>query len=152
MAKAYLGLGTNLGDKEDNLRVAIREIEKRVGELVALSSFYTTEPCGFVSDHSFLNGVCCVDTTLSPVELLNETQQIEKELGRTQKSKNGIYCDRIIDIDILMYDTWKIETPELIIPHPLMLERRFVMEPLIEIAPDEIHPVTGKPLKEYLYN
>lgn len=150
MARVYLGLGSNLGDKETNLRAAVYEMEKRVGKLIALSAFYITEPCGFVSDHSFLNGVCCFDTALSPMELLEETQCIERDLGRTQKSVGGIYKDRMIDIDILLYDDLIMNTSRLTIPHPLMCERRFVMEPLVEIAPDEVHPVTGKLLKDYL--
>ena len=135
MHQVYLGLGTNLGDKEANLKAAIEEIRKRVGEIASLSAFYASEPWGFESDNSFLNAVCYVHTDLSPMELLSITQEIERELGRTKKSVGGIYSDRMIDIDILLYDDLRIHTPELTIPHPLMWERDFVMLPLHEIAP-----------------
>lgn len=150
MAKVYLGLGSNLGNREANLQAAVCEIEKRIGKLVSLSTFQITEPQGFISDNVFLNGACCVDTVLSPLEVLEKIQCIEKDLGRIQKSVNGIYSDRPIDIDILIYDKWIMESPKLTIPHPRMCERKFVIEPLIEIAPEEVHPITGKQLKEYL--
>ena len=136
MAEIYLGLGTNLGDKEANLNMAMDEIRKRIGEIVSLSAFYTTEPWGFESKHSFLNAVCCICTKFSPLEVLHLTQDIELLLGRLKKSVNGQYSDRPIDIDILLYDDLHIDTPELTIPHPLMWERDFVMIPLREIAPD----------------
>ena len=97
MAKVYLGLGTNLGDKEQNLRDAVQKIEEQVGEVVSLSAFYVTAPWGFASENSFLNAAACVETELSPLEVLQETQMIERELGRTKKSVNGIYSDRLID-------------------------------------------------------
>ena len=136
MHQVYLGLGANLGDKEANLKAAVEEINKRVGKVTSLSAFYITEPWGFVSECSFLNAVCCVSTSLSPFELLTVTQDIERMIGRLKKSVNGIYSDRLIDIDILLYDDLQLTTPELTIPHPLMLERAFVMTPLAEIAPD----------------
>ncbi len=135
MHQVYLGLGTNLGDKEANLKAAIEEIRKRVGEIISLSAFYASEPWGFESENSFLNAVCCVMSDFSPMEILSITQQIERELGRKTKSVGGIYSDRMIDIDILLYDDLQIHTPELTIPHPLMWERDFVMIPLREIAP-----------------
>ena len=104
MAKVYLGLGTNLGDKEQNLRDAVQKIEEQVGEVVSLSAFYVTAPWGFASENSFLNAAACVETELSPLEVLQETQMIERELGRTKKSVNGIYSDRLIDIDLLLYE------------------------------------------------
>ena len=136
MHQVYLGLGTNLGDKEANLKAAIEEIRKRVGEVTSLSAFHASEPWGFESENSFLNAVCCVHTDLSPMETLRTTQEIERSLGRLKKSVNGIYSDRMIDIDILLYDDLHIQTPELTIPHPLMWQRDFVMIPLREIAPD----------------
>ena len=135
MHQVYLGLGTNLGDKEANLKAAIEEIRKRVGEIVSLSAFYASEPWGFESENSFLNAVCCVMSDFSPMEILSITQQIERELGRKTKSVGGIYSDRMIDIDILLYYDLQIHTPELTIPHPLMWKRDFVMIPLREIAP-----------------
>lgn len=150
MHKVYLGLGTNLGDKEKNLRAAIQEIEERIGNVFSLSAFYATEPWGFESGNTFLNAACGVDTPLSPMEVLKETQRIERELGRTKKSIGGIYTDRLIDIDLLLFDDVVSEDPILTIPHPLMCERLFVMEPLAEIAPEVIHPLTRKKIKEYL--
>ena len=148
MATVYLGLGTNLGDKEANLRTAIYKLQERIGKQVSLSSFYETAPWGFESDHSFLNAAIGLETNLHPIEILHITQEIEKELGRTKKSVNGSYSDRLIDIDILLYDTLVLQTPELTIPHPLMTERDFVMNPLIEIAGNVIHPTRQKTLSE----
>lgn len=148
MATVYLGLGTNLGNKEANLRTAIYKLQERIGKQVSLSSFYETAPWGFESDHSFLNAAIGLETSLSPIEILHITQDIEKELGRTKKSVNGSYSDRLIDIDILLYDTLVLQTPELTIPHPLMTERDFVMKPLIEIAGNVIHPTRQKTLSE----
>lgn len=143
MAIAYLALGTNIGNKRRNMITAAALLAERVGDVLALSGFYETEPWGFQSVHTFLNAALQLETALSPLELLKATQQIELEMGRTEKS-NGVYHDRIIDIDILLYDDLILQTPELTLPHPLMHERRFVMEPLSEIAPNVIHPVFGK--------
>ena len=155
MAKVYLGLGTNLGDKEQNLRDAVQKIEEQVGKVVSLSAFYVTAPWGFSSDNSFLNAAVCVDTELAPIDVLQRTQAIEQELGRTKKSVNGIYSDRLIDIDLLLYGDLILSTTspsgaKLILPHPLMAERDFVMKPLAEIAPGLVHPVLGKTMKELL--
>ena len=138
--RVYLGLGTNLGDKESNLHVAVRKINERIGEVTA--------PWGFSSENSFLNAACCVESVLPPLDILRETQEIERELGRMKKSAGGNYSDRLIDIDILLYGDLILHTPELEIPHPLMTERRFVMDPLAEIASDVVHPVLGKRLGE----
>lgn len=129
----YLGLGTNLGDKRKNLNDAIRMLENQVGEVEKVSSVIETEPEGFKSDNMFLNAVVKVRTALSPFEILNITQDVEKSLGRKEKSSNGIYHDRVIDIDILLYDDINISTPRLVIPHPRMTQREFVMTPLTEI-------------------
>lgn len=148
--QVFLGLGSNLGDKEANLRAAIYEIEKRIGKVISLSAFYTTEPWGFTSENTFVNAVCKVDTSFLPMEVLQITQAIEKDLGRIQKSVHGNYSDRSMDIDILLYDDIILHTDQLTIPHPLMCERKFVLEPLVEITPELIHPITGKTFKEYL--
>ena len=140
MAIAYLGLGTNVGNKRRNMITAAALLAERVGDILALSGFYETEPWGFESENFFLNAAVKLKTSFSPLELLQITQQIEKELGRAEKS-NGVYHDRIIDIDILLYDDEVLQTPELTLPHPLMLERKFVMDPLAEIAPFVVHPV-----------
>ncbi|WP_321439075.1 2-amino-4-hydroxy-6-hydroxymethyldihydropteridine diphosphokinase [uncultured Bacteroides sp.] len=144
MATVYFGLGTNLGDKERNLRLAIDKIEERIGRVISQSAFYASEPWGFESTNSFLNAVICAETSLSPFQLLEETQLIEKEIGRNKKSVGGIYNDRLIDIDTLLYDDLILHTENLDIPHSLMTERPFVMRPLCEIAPELIIPETGK--------
>ena len=139
MHTVYLSLGTNLGDKEHNLVSAIKEIERRIGPVRAQSAFLTTEPWGFKSENTFLNAAVRVETKLSPNALLRVTQQIEREMGRTQKSSvdpqqsKVVYHDRIIDIDILLYDDLHINTKKLTIPHPHMHERDFVLIPLKEI-------------------
>lgn len=145
MAIAYLALGTNIGNKRRNMITAAALLAERVGDVLALSGFYETEPWGFQSENTFLNAALQLETALSPLELLKATQEIEIEMGRTQKS-NGAYHDRIIDIDILLYDDLVMQTPELTLPHPLMHERLFVMGPLAEIAPNVIHPVFKKPV------
>lgn len=148
--KVYLGLGTNLGDKEGNLRIALQKIEERIGNLVSLSAFYATAPWGFSSDNSFLNAVLCADTDLAPMEVLRMTQAIEREMGRVHKSVNGLYSDRVIDIDLLIYEDLVLCSDELTLPHPLMAGRRFVMEPLAEIAPGVVHPLLRRTMKELL--
>ena len=129
----YLGLGSNLGDKEENIRKAIELIGLRVGLVARLSSLITTEPWGFESDNQFVNAAVLCMTELSPREVLRATQKIEREMGRSNKSVGGNYSDRIIDIDILLYDELRVDEPDLQIPHPLMLKREFVMNPLREI-------------------
>lgn len=140
MAIAYLGLGTNIGNKRRNMITAAALLAERVGDILALSGFYETEPWGFASENFFLNAAVKLKTSLSPLELLQITQQIEKELGRVEKS-NGVYHDRVIDIDILLYEDEVLQIPGLTLPHPLMHEREFVMDPLSEIAPFVVHPV-----------
>ena len=155
MAKVYVGLGTNLGDKEQNLRDAVQKIEEQVGKVISLSAFYVTAPWGFTSENSFLNAAACVETELSPLNVLQKTQAIERELGRMKKSIHGVYSDRLIDIDLLMYEdlVLSVTSPtgaELNLPHPLMTERDFVMKPLAEIAPELVHPVLGKTMRELI--
>ena len=140
MAIAYLGLGTYVGYTRRNMITAAALLAERVGDILALSGFYETEPWGFESENFFLNAAVKLKTSFSPLEVLQITQQIEKELGRTEKS-NGVYHDRIIDIDILLYGDEVLQIPELTLPHPLMHERKFVMDPLAEIAPFVVHPV-----------
>lgn len=137
----YFSLGSNLGNRQEILEQAFTLLNKRIGNLVSRSSFFETEPWGFTSAHPFLNACCLCITELTPEEVQNETQQIEKELGRKQKSHKGVYHDRPIDIDLLLCDDEIIESPELTVPHRLMHKRLFVLEPLKEIAPDVIHPV-----------
>ena len=136
-ASLYLSLGSNLGDRAEMLHRAIALIQERVGAVQRVSSFIETEPWGFESEHPFLNAALMVRTKLSPIECLEATQQIERELGRKRKSRNGVYHDRPIDIDLLMYDDLTLSTPKLTLPHPRMQERDFVMIPLREILPSK---------------
>lgn len=147
MAKAYIGLGTNIGNKRRNLITAAALLAERAGDVLSISSFYETEPWGFESDNTFLNAALLLETELEPLQLLSLTQEIEKEMGRTQKS-DGAYHDRIIDFDILLYDLCVINEAALVVPHPLMHKRQFVMEPLAEIAPMLVHPVLNKTMLE----
>ena len=133
----YLGLGTNLGDKEGNIREAIRRIGELIGEVDRQSTFLVSEPWGFESENTFVNAAIRCSTELEPMEVLVRTQEIERAMGRTQKSVDGQYYDRIIDIDILMYDNLHIDTKTLKLPHPLMNERDFVMIPLEEVLIDK---------------
>ena len=143
MATVYLSLGTNLGNRRKNLITASALLAERAGDVLALSGFYETEPWGFETGNLFLNAALKLITGLSPEALLEVTQQIERDLGRLQKS-NGTYHDRLIDIDILLYDELVLRTDTLILPHPFMHERAFVMNPLSEIAPMLMHPVLNK--------
>ena len=140
--QVFLGLGSNLGDRQAYLTQAISLIAKKVGRVVRQSSFIETEPWGFASDNKFLNGVVLCETTKSPREVLRLTQQIERDMGRKRKSQisklqTPTYSDRPIDIDILLYDDLTVDEPDLKIPHPLMYERDFVMKPLAEIRKEE---------------
>ena len=136
--EVYLGLGSNLGDREAVLLQAIKLIDERVGQVLRHSSFIETEPWGFESTNRFLNAAVCCETTLTPREVLQVTQQIERDLGKrkrhaTKRQKEINYQDRPIDIDILLYDDLIVDEPDLKIPHPLMHQREFVMRPLNEI-------------------
>ena len=138
--RIYFGIGTNLGDREGNLREAIRLLDERVGQQLACSSVYRSAPMGLVSDKQFANVVIAYETTYSLEELLLITQQIERELGRKEKSVNGIYHDRVIDIDLLQATDKQLLAEQitytsdtLVIPHPRMQERDFVKIPLSEV-------------------
>lgn len=132
----YLSLGTNLGNRKAIMYEAITLIGEKIGTVIRQSSFHETEPWGFESPNLFLNACVCVSTSLAPRQLLEATQAIEKKMGRVKKSIDAQYTDRIIDIDILLYDKLNIDEPDLIIPHPLMDKREFVMVPLKEIWKD----------------
>ncbi|HLP04062.1 MAG TPA: 2-amino-4-hydroxy-6-hydroxymethyldihydropteridine diphosphokinase [Paludibacter sp.] len=147
MHQIYLGLGTNLGDKNKNLDAAIKALSHTIGKVVKVSSYHASEPWGFESMHSFLNAAACIESEFSPEEVLQLVKRIEKEAGRKRKSGNG-YEDRPIDIDILFYDDVIIDLPELKIPHPHIADRDFVLTPLSEIAPDLVHPVLKRKIKD----
>jgi len=166
--QVYLGLGSNLGEKEENILRAIALIGEQIGTVERQSALYYSEPWGFESANQFVNAVILVSTTLSPARLLRATQRIERQLGKTKAHAterftidhspltidhshgeadsslftlhSSLYKDRPIDIDILLYDDLHIDTPTLKIPHPLMQERDFVMVPLREVCPTYADP------------
>ncbi len=140
----YLSLGSNVGDRKANLETAIEKLGG-VGKVVALSSFYETEPVEFQQQPWFLNCAVKLETELMPRQLLGRILDIEQEMGRKRVQPKG---PRVIDIDILLFGTSVVETKGLTIPHPALHERRFVLEPLAEIAPDVRHPVTKKSARE----
>ena len=137
MHQVYLGLGSNLGNRRVLLKRAVRLIGERVGKVTRQSAFIETEPWGFESANKFLNAVILCETGMSPREVLEATQQIERDMGRQKMvhgtSSNRTYTDRPIDIDILLYDDLTVDEPDLKIPHPLMEQRDFVMIPLREV-------------------
>ncbi|MDP4203758.1 MAG: 2-amino-4-hydroxy-6-hydroxymethyldihydropteridine diphosphokinase [Bacteroidota bacterium] len=143
MSKVYLSLGSNLGDKQRNLRFAISEIEQRCGKVELCSSFYSTTPWGFDSDNEFVNIALSITTTLEPLALLHVLKHIEQDAGRQQKAKSG-YEDRPLDIDILFYDNSIIDSESLTVPHLRLHLRLFVLVPMNEIAPQLIHPIFHK--------
>lgn len=140
---AYLGLGSNLGNREANIDTALKYVSQRM-RMGKISSIYDTEPLGNINQPRFLNIACQVFTHLSPTGLLALAKGIEGKMGRRGKSGQP----RIIDIDILFYGETVLDTPDLTIPHPRIAERSFVLVPMTEIAPDLVHPVTGKTIKE----
>ena len=143
---AYLGLGSNMGDRKDNLDKALDYLSHRL-QVSQSSSIYETDPVGNTDQPRFLNMVCHVYTRMAPEGLLALAKGIESKLGRVPGKANA---PRPIDIDILLYDQQVVTTPELVIPHPRMAERAFVLVPLVEIAPALVHPVIGKTVRELL--
>ena len=138
----YLSLGSNIGEREQMLREAVRLIEQQIGNILRCSSFYYSEPWGFDSKHEFCNLCCALETAKSPLEVLRLTQAIERQLGRTKKSVNGHYADRTMDIDLIRtFDdegkeiiiNYQFSNSSLILPHPLWQQRDFVRIPLQEI-------------------
>ena len=146
---AYIALGSNLGDKEENLRRALELLEERGVEVVKVSTFICTEPYGVTDQPQFLNAVCQVRTSLEPLALLHTLLGIEQEMGRVRLRHWG---ERNIDLDLLLYEDVIMDTPELKLPHPDMQNRDFVLLPLAEIASEFIHPVLHKSIDELKEN
>jgi 2-amino-4-hydroxy-6-hydroxymethyldihydropteridine diphosphokinase len=144
LAVAYLGLGSNLGDREENLRQALALLSPKA-DVEKLSAIYETEPVGYKEQPLFLNLVCRIATDLPPDELLCFVKKIETEMGRIPSFPNA---PRILDIDILLYDNTIMETRNLTIPHPQLKDRAFVLMPLMEIAPNLIHPELNKTIAQ----
>ena len=142
----YLSLGSNIADRENHLRDAIHRLEA-IGRLCALSSIYETEPVEFTDQAWFLNCAVALETHAPPTDLMHQLLEIEQAMGRKRIQKKG---PRTIDIDILLCGDLVVNTPELTIPHPAMAERRFVLEPLAEIAPEARHPISKKTMRELL--
>ena len=147
MAVAYLILGSNIGNRFENLKAAIKLVNKHTGKITGQSSVYESEPWGFESTTSFMNQVIRIITHLNPELLLDQLIKTEEKLGRKRSNLKG-YESRIIDIDILFYDDKVINTVNLIIPHPRLHLRNFVLEPLAELIPDFIHPLMKKSMAE----
>ncbi|MBP3355830.1 MAG: 2-amino-4-hydroxy-6-hydroxymethyldihydropteridine diphosphokinase [Rikenellaceae bacterium] len=155
MARVVLVTGGNLGDMRPRLQTAQKLINDRIGAVMRCSHRYTSDAWGFDSADEFTNQVLVVDTDLAPEAVLFEVQKIERELGRDRRAEQAAkeasgarYCSRVIDIDILFYDNLVIDTPDLVIPHPLMQERDFVLRPLYELMKEFRHPVLGKTIGE----
>lgn len=141
-AEAYIALGSNLGDRADHLRLATAALHQ-LGRVEAVSSFYETDPVGNISQPDFLNAVAELTTALQPEELLAALLRIELEQGR-DRSSSPLKGPRTVDLDLLSYGDVVMETPSLTLPHPALAQRRFVLVPLVEIAPDWTHPSSGK--------
>lgn len=146
MAKAILITGGNLGSVAENLAAAREAVARNVGAIESSSSVRETEAWGFEASERFLNQVLVVSTSLSPEQVLEACQQIERQMGRVRKPESR-YCSRTMDIDLLFYDDRIIDSERLTIPHPRIAERDFVLAPLEEVLPDFVHPVSGKTIR-----
>lgn len=150
MARVYLGLGSNLGDRQAILDGAVKALDSCPGlSVLAVARYIETEPVGYLNQPKFLNSALAAETSLAPHELLYVIQDLERSFGRLRLFQWG---PRTLDIDILLYDDLVLNTVELTIPHPRLAEREFVLLPLAEIAPNVVVPNTAKTVKELLYN
>jgi len=147
-ALAYFSLGSNLGDRMGNLEVARSLMEEKMGRVEQVSKVYESSPWGFSSENPFYNCCLILSSGLKPADLMGKALQVEQELGRVRE-KSG-YSDRLIDIDLLLYEDLVLNQPDLILPHPRMEMRKFVLLPLVELAPSLIHPVSGHTMAELL--
>ena len=144
MATAYIGVGSNLGDRMATLRSAVKRLET-LGRITGVSSLFETEPVGYLEQPHFLNAVVALETSLAPGDLLRSLLGIERDLGRTRPFPNA---PRTLDLDLLLVDELVLDTSELTLPHPRLHERAFVLVPLAELAPDMVHPGSGQTVRE----
>ena len=144
MSRAYVALGSNLGDREENLCTALKHLQENGVEVIKTSTFIETEPYGVTDQPGFVNAVCQVETELAPLELLRLLLSIEQEMGRVRLRRWG---ERNIDLDLLLYEDAVVESEELTLPHPDMQNRDFVLIPLAEIAGEVVHPVIEKSIR-----
>ena len=148
MAKVYFSTGSNEGDRLKSLIEAAKLIEKQIGRIIDFSPVVESEPMGFVAETNFYNQVLLVETDFSPQQIIKALLEIEIKLGRVRSGQS--YSSRIIDIDILFYDEIQVSDHNLVIPHPRLHERNFVLQPLMAIAPGYIHPILKKPISELI--
>jgi 2-amino-4-hydroxy-6-hydroxymethyldihydropteridine diphosphokinase len=146
MAVAYIGLGSNLGDRIATLRTAVQRLES-LGSIAGVSSLYETEPVGYVEQPRFLNAVVALETALAPADIMRALLGIEHDLGRTRSFPDA---PRTLDLDLLLVEDVILDTPELTLPHPRLHERAFVLVPLAEIAPQTVHPESAQTVQDLL--
>ena len=149
MHRVFLSLGSNLGEREQLLAKAIALIDLRIGEVKQRSALYETEPWGFETNNKFLNMVVMLETALAPEVVLDRCLNIEQALGRKRTENTG-YTSRTIDVDVLFYDRLVLSTPDLVLPHPHIQNRRFILAPLCEVAPEFLHPLLGQSISSLL--
>jgi 2-amino-4-hydroxy-6-hydroxymethyldihydropteridine diphosphokinase len=152
--KIYIGMGSNLGDRKDQLEKARELVGKQVGNVVARSRFYESPAWGYPSEHRYIDCCLAVETVLEPLQVLDALLSIERSMGRPARgekdpsARRETYTDRLIDLDLLLYGDLVMDHPRLQVPHPRMGERKFVLQPLAEIAPEAVHPVEQLTIRE----